>query len=81
MAVPETGPILKPRIGIPGTIAVDAATGIVIALVLAGTLYTLVERPCMRMRSHPTVQRFIDRLRRDPVHEAAAREDNDGSLG
>jgi len=71
---PKLAPILKPRIGIPGTIAVDAATGIVIALVLAGTLYTLVERPSMRMRSHPTVLRFIDRLRRKPEHEATAQE-------
>lgn len=60
---PKLAPILKPRIGIPGTIAVDAATGIVIALVLAGTLYTLVERPCMRMRSHPLILRMIERLR------------------
>lgn len=69
---PKLAPILKPRIGIPGTIAVDAATGIAIALVLAGTLYTLVERPCMRMRSHPMTLRFIERLRRTRASEEAS---------
>ena len=71
---PKLAPILQPRIGIPWTIAIDAALGVVIAIVLAGTLYVLVERPCMRMRSHPAVLRFSDRLRLANGPEAIRQE-------
>ncbi|MGA7297712.1 MAG: acyltransferase [Rhodanobacteraceae bacterium] len=60
---PSLMPILQPRIGIPATIAVNAVIGVLISFALACLLYTFIERPCMRMRSHPPVLRMTERLR------------------
>ncbi len=67
---PRLVPVLKPRLGVDATLYVDAALGVVIALAMACTLYVLVERPSMRMRSHPAVLRFIERLRRSDKADA-----------
>jgi len=39
---------------------VDSAIGLVITLAIASTLYVLIERPRMRLRTHPAVLSLID---------------------
>ena len=47
-----------------GSMAVNSVIGIVLALVIASSLYVWMERPCMRIRSHPSVIKLIHFLKR-----------------
>lgn len=62
---PRLAPHFARRLGAYGTMAVDSLIGGVVVFALAVTLYVLIERPCMRMRSHPAIVRFIDFLGKD----------------
>jgi peptidoglycan/LPS O-acetylase OafA/YrhL len=61
------------RLGPYRTIAVDSAIGFAITLAISSSLYMMIERPCMRMRSHPAVLNLIDFFRR-PKAELATDE-------
>ncbi len=64
---PKLAPTFAPRLGTYGTMAVDSAIGVVLVFTLACTLYVLIERPCMRMRTHPAALKLIElaRLRKN----------------
>lgn len=70
---PRIAPLFVARLGAYGTMAVDSTIGFAITLAIASSLYVLIERPCMRMRSHPAVLSLIDFFRR-PKLELAAEE-------
>lgn len=61
---PRIAPLFKPRFGAYGTMAVDSAIGLAITLAIAASLYVMIERPCMRMRTHPAILNLIDFFRR-----------------
>jgi peptidoglycan/LPS O-acetylase OafA/YrhL len=44
--------------------ALDSAIGLLMTFLIAASLYVTIERPCMRMRSHPVVLNLIDFFRR-----------------
>ncbi len=60
---PRLAPVFAPRLGPFGAMAAAGAIGLALVFCLASLLYVVIERPCMRMRSHPTVLGFIDFLR------------------
>jgi peptidoglycan/LPS O-acetylase OafA/YrhL len=66
---PKTSPLLIPHFGNPGSMVVNAVLGLVLALVIASALYVWIERPCMRIRSHPSVLNLINFFKR-PKWEA-----------
>lgn len=72
---PRTTPLLIPLFGNYGSMAVNAVIGFGLALGIAGTLYVWIERPCMRLRSHPVVLNVIDSLklrkRKEPAEQPA----------
>lgn len=57
---PKLAPVFAPRFGPFGAMAVAGAIGLVMVFGLASLLYVGIERPCMRMRSHPATLRLID---------------------
>lgn len=57
---PKLAPVLSPRFGAWGAMAAAGALGLVTVFSLASLLYVLIERPCMRMRSHPAILKLID---------------------
>lgn len=59
---PRLAPVFAPRFGDWGAMAAAGAIGLVMVFALATSLYVLIERPCMRMRSHPIILRLIDFL-------------------
>jgi peptidoglycan/LPS O-acetylase OafA/YrhL len=59
---PKTSPLLIPHFGNYGSMAVNAVLGVIPALMIAASLYVWVERPCMRLRSHPSVLKLTDSL-------------------
>jgi len=61
---PMTSPLLIPHFGDYGSIAVNAVLGLTLTLGMASALYVSIERPCMRVRSHPAVQALIDLFKR-----------------
>jgi peptidoglycan/LPS O-acetylase OafA/YrhL len=67
-------PIFSARLGAYGTMALDSAIGLVATFVIASTLYVMIERPCMRLRSHPAVLSLIDCFRRPKLVLAASEE-------
>jgi peptidoglycan/LPS O-acetylase OafA/YrhL len=60
---PRLAPHLAPRFGPLRAMAASGAIGLIIVFGLATSLYLLIERPCMRLRSHPATIRVIDLLR------------------
>jgi len=44
--------------------AVNSVLGIIPAVMIAVSLYVWIERPCMRIRSHPSVLKLIDSFKR-----------------
>ena len=61
---PKSSPLLIPHFGNYGSMAVNAVLGIIPALMLATSLYVWIERPCMRLRSHTSVLKLIDFIKR-----------------
>lgn len=61
---PKTSPLLVPHLGNYGSMAVNAVLGIVPMLMIAASLYVWIERPCMRLRSHPSVLKLINSFKR-----------------
>ncbi|HEX6496470.1 MAG TPA: hypothetical protein VF018_13355 [Acidobacteriaceae bacterium] len=57
---PSLAPVFAPRFGAWGAMAAAGAIGLVTVFALSSSLYVLIERPCMRMRSHPAILRLID---------------------
>ena len=60
---PRLAPVFAPRFGAFRAMAAAGAIGLVMVFGLASLLYVLIERPCMRMRSHPAVLGLITFLR------------------
>jgi peptidoglycan/LPS O-acetylase OafA/YrhL len=60
---PRLAPLLAPRLGAWGAMTAAAALGLAVVFGLAAILYVLIERPSMRLRSHPAVTALIDFLR------------------
>jgi peptidoglycan/LPS O-acetylase OafA/YrhL len=75
---PRLAPLFVARIGAYGAMAVDAVIGLTIASALAAILYVTIERPSMRMRSHPFVLRLIEPLRRAKPTGDAGEEEQPG---
>lgn len=71
---PKLAPILAPRFGPFGAMAAAGAIGLAMVFGLAALLYVLIERPCMRMRSHPAILRLIDFIRGGQSREPALEE-------
>jgi peptidoglycan/LPS O-acetylase OafA/YrhL len=61
---PKTSPLLVARFGNYGSMTVNAVTGITLTLGLAASLYIAIERPCMRIRTHPAVLNLINLFKR-----------------
>jgi peptidoglycan/LPS O-acetylase OafA/YrhL len=61
---PKTSPLLVPHLGNYGSMAVNAVIGLALSLVVASSLYVWIERPCMRIRSHPSVLNLIEFFKR-----------------
>ncbi len=61
---PRIAPLFTARLGAYGTMAVDAAIGLVLVLGIASSFYVMIERPCMRLRSHQVVLNLINFFRR-----------------
>jgi peptidoglycan/LPS O-acetylase OafA/YrhL len=59
---PKFAPLFSARLGAYGAMAVDSAIGFTITLAISSSLYVMIERPCMRTRSHPAVLGLIDFL-------------------
>lgn len=57
---PRLAPAFAPRLGAWSAMAAAGAIGLAMVFGLASLLYVLIERPCMRMRSHPAVLRLIE---------------------
>lgn len=60
---PRLAPVFAPRFGPFRAMAAAGAIGLVMVFGLASLLYVLIERPCMRMRSHPAILGLITFLR------------------
>jgi peptidoglycan/LPS O-acetylase OafA/YrhL len=60
---PKLAPVFAARLGPWGAMAVSGVIGLFMVFGLASLLYVLIERPCMRMRSHPAILRLIEVLR------------------
>ena len=60
---PRLAPVFAPRLGPWGAMGLAGVLGLIMVFALASALYVLIERPCMRMRSHPATLRLIDLLR------------------
>jgi peptidoglycan/LPS O-acetylase OafA/YrhL len=71
---PKLAPLFVARIGAYGTMALDSVIGLAFASTLAAVLYVTIERPSMRMRSHPVVLSLIESLMRT-YPRANAREE------
>ncbi len=76
---PRLAPVFVPRVGPYGALALDAVSGLVLASVLAAILYVTIERPCMRLRTHPAVLRLIDGMRRSKRPGDAREEEQPGT--
>jgi peptidoglycan/LPS O-acetylase OafA/YrhL len=61
---PKIAPAFRQHLSPYETLAVDSAVGFAIAAMIAVTFYVTIERPCMRLRSSPTVLRFIASIQR-----------------
>ena len=61
---PKTSPLLVPHFGNYGSMAVNAVLGLTLTLAIASALYVALERPCMRVRSHPAVLNLINLFKR-----------------
>ena len=61
---PKTSPLLIPYFGNYGSMAVNAVIGITLTLGSASSLYVSIERPCMRIRTHPAVLNLINFFKR-----------------
>jgi len=61
---PKTSPLLIPHFGNYGGMMANAVLGLVLALVIASSFYVWIERPCMRIRSHPSVLNLIEFFKR-----------------
>ena len=64
---PKSSPLLSPHFGNYGSIAVNAVIGGIPALMMAVSLYVWIERPCMRLRSHPSVLKLINSFKRQTL--------------
>lgn len=71
---PTLAPVFAPRFGAWGAMAAAGAIGLLIVFSLAAFLYVLIERPCMRMRSHPAILSIIDFIRGGQSPEPALEE-------
>ncbi len=56
---PRLAPFFAPRLGPFGAMAAAGTIGLVIVFGLASLLYVVIERPCMRMRTHPAILGLI----------------------
>jgi peptidoglycan/LPS O-acetylase OafA/YrhL len=70
---PRIAPLFAPSLGGFVTMALDSAIGLLMTFLIAASLYVTIERPCMRMRSHPIVLNLIDFFRQ-PKLKPVARE-------
>jgi peptidoglycan/LPS O-acetylase OafA/YrhL len=68
---PRISPLFVGRLGAYGALAADSAFGLVITLAIASTFYVLIERPCMRLRTHPAFLNLIDFFSRPKLKLAA----------
>ena len=63
---------LVPRLGAYGAIAMDSVVGLVVTFAVSAALYVTIERPCMRMRSHPAILKLIKILSRSSLNRSDA---------
>jgi peptidoglycan/LPS O-acetylase OafA/YrhL len=56
---PKLAPLFTARFGNYGTMAIDGLIALILVFFIASTLYVCIERPCMRLRSHPSVLNWI----------------------
>jgi peptidoglycan/LPS O-acetylase OafA/YrhL len=63
---PKIAPLFTSRLGNYGAMAIDGLIALLLVLAIASTFYVLIERPCMRLRSHPTVLSWIAFFQRRP---------------
>jgi peptidoglycan/LPS O-acetylase OafA/YrhL len=68
---PRVAPLFAARLGAYGTMLVDSAIGLMLTFAISLSLYLQIERPCMRMRSHPVVLNLIDFFRRPKLRATA----------
>ena len=68
---PRVAPLFVARLGNYGTMAVDSAIGLVLALAITTVFYLTIERPCMRMRTHTAVLGAIEFLKGPKLRPAA----------
>jgi peptidoglycan/LPS O-acetylase OafA/YrhL len=76
---PRLAPLVVSHIGPHATMALDALVGLTIASVLAVVLYVTIERPSMRLRSHPAVLRLISILSHAKPSGDAPRDEQPGA--
>lgn len=57
---PKLAPMLYSLLGPGWTMAVDAAAALLITFAITAVLYVTIERPSMRLRSHPVVTSVIE---------------------
>jgi peptidoglycan/LPS O-acetylase OafA/YrhL len=69
---PKIAPTFREHLSPYQTLAVDSAIGFAIAAMVAVTFYVTIERPFMRLRSSPTVLRFIASIQRLSVRKPAS---------
>lgn len=60
---PRLAPVLAPRFGPFRAMAAAGTIALVMVFGLASLLFVIIERPCMRMRSHPAILGLINFLR------------------
>jgi peptidoglycan/LPS O-acetylase OafA/YrhL len=72
---PRLAPLFVTRIGAYGTMALDSVIGLAFASTLAAVLYVTIERPSIRMRSHPVVLSLIESLMRTKPRANAREEE------
>lgn len=56
---PKIAPWLGAHIGARRAMAIDCVIGLAMVFALSTTLHLLIEKPCMRLRSHPKVLKMI----------------------
>ena len=61
---PKMAPMLYPLIGPSATMVADMAAALLITFAITAVLYVTIERPSMRLRSHPVVSSVIEFLSR-----------------
>ena len=69
---PRLAPMLFPVLGPWATMAADAAVALLITFAIVSILYVTIERPSMRLRSHPAVTAIIEVFSRRSRPKVAA---------